>query len=55
MEEGSKGAQTTRVQEQTTYNVMKKPIKTTCIFEMEKFCDFRLEKRQLSSSAVMFA
>ena len=42
-------------QEQNTDKVVKKSIGTTCISEMKKFCIFCLEKRQQSSSAVMFA
>ena len=41
--------------EQNTDKVVKKSIGTTCISEMKKFCLFCLEKRQQSSSAVMFA
>ena len=42
-------------QEQNTNKVVQKYIGTACISEMEEFCIFCLEKRQQSSSAVMFA
>ena len=42
-------------QKQITNKVVKKSIETTCISEMEEVCIFCLEKRQHSSSAVMFA
>ena len=42
-------------QEQKTNKVVQKNIKTTYISEGEEFCIFCLEKRQQSSSAVMFA
>ena len=42
-------------QEQNTNKVVQKDIGTTYISEMEEFCIFCLEKRQQSSSAVMFA
>ena len=42
-------------QEQKTNKVVQKNIETTYISEGEEFCIFCLEKRQQSSSAVMFA
>ena len=42
-------------QEQISNNVVKKSIGTTYISEIEEWCRFCLEKRQQSSSAVMFA
>ena len=42
-------------QKQITYKTIQKPIRITYIFEMEEVCMFCLEKRQQSSSAVMFA
>ena len=42
-------------QEQTINKVVQKDIGTTYTSEMEEFCIFCLEKRQQSSSAVMFA
>ena len=43
------------MQEQVTTKVMKKPIGTTSMLEMEEFCVFCLKKRQQYSPAVMFA
>ena len=42
-------------QEQNTNKIVQEDIGTTYISEMEEFCIFCLEKRQQSSSAVMFA
>ena len=42
-------------QEQNTNKVVQEDIGTTYVSEMEEFCIFCLEKRQQSSSAVMFA
>ena len=42
-------------QKQNTNKVVKKSIGTTYISEIEEWCIFCLEKRQQSSSAVMFA